>query len=121
MLAADRKPTRSSTTTICCRRPIGSRSSTSCAHCKKVCRATMRISLYLGIAACLAGMGVVLHGAILSSRDAGFVRSNPEAVSITDGGFGSDYFNLSYRLPEGWAQGLPGPPASQCADLVLVP
>ena len=73
----------------------------------------MRISLYLGIAACLAGMGVVLHGAILSSRDAGFIQSNPEAASITDGGFVSDYFNLSYRLPDEWAEGLLGPPPSQ--------
>ena len=79
----------------------------------------MRISLYLGIAACLAGMGVVLHGAILSSRDAGFVQSNPEAVSITDGGLVSDYFDLSYRLPEGWAEGLPGPPPSQSGYYVL--
>ena len=79
----------------------------------------MRISLYLGIAACLAGMGVVLHGAILSSRDAGFIQSNPEAVSITDGGFVSDYFDLSYRVPEGWAEGLLGPPPSQSGYYVL--
>jgi hypothetical protein len=79
----------------------------------------MRISLYLGIAACLAGMGVVLHGAILSSRDAGFAQSNPETISVTDDGFISDYFDLSYRVPDGWADGLPGPPPSQSGYYVL--
>jgi TonB family protein len=79
----------------------------------------MRISLYLGIAACLAGMGVVLHGAILSPRDAGFGPPNPEAVSVTAGGFASDYFDLSYRVPDGWAEGLPGPAPSQSGYYVL--
>jgi hypothetical protein len=79
----------------------------------------MRISLYLAIAACLAGMGVVLHGAILSSRDPGFVRSNPDALNVTDDGFVSDYFNLSYRVPDGWAGGLAGPPPSQSGYYVL--
>jgi hypothetical protein len=79
----------------------------------------MRISLYLGIAACLAGMGVVLHGAILSSHDAGFAQSNPEAIRVTDGGFVSDYFDLSYRAPDGWADGLPGPAPSQSGYYVL--
>jgi Gram-negative bacterial TonB protein C-terminal len=79
----------------------------------------MRISLYLAIAACLAGMGVVLHGAILSSRDAAFVRSNPDALNVTDDGFVSDYFDLSYRVPDGWAEGLAGPPPSQSGYYVL--
>jgi TonB family protein len=79
----------------------------------------MRISLYLGIAACLAGMGVVLHGAILSSRDAGFTQPNPEIVSVTDSGFASDYFDLSYRAPDGWAEGLPGPAPSPSGYYVL--
>lgn len=80
----------------------------------------MRISIYLGIAACLAGMGVVLHGAILSSRDTGFVQSaNPEDAYVTDGGFVSDYFDLSYRVPEGWAEGLAGPMPSQSGYYVL--
>jgi Gram-negative bacterial TonB protein C-terminal len=79
----------------------------------------MRIALYLGIAACLAGMGVVLHGAILSSRDAGLALSNPETISVTDGGFVSGYFDLSYQVPDGWIEGLPGPAPSQFGYYVL--
>jgi hypothetical protein len=79
----------------------------------------MRIAVYLGLAACLAGVGVVLHGAILSSRDAGFVQPNPEMVSVADGGFASDYFDLSYRVPQGWVEGLAGPPPSQSGYYVL--
>ena len=80
----------------------------------------MRIWLYLGIAACLAGMAAVLHGAILSSRDAGFVQSaNPEDAHVTDSVFVSDYFDLSYRVPEGWTEGLAGPMPSQSGYYVL--
>jgi TonB family protein len=79
----------------------------------------MRILLYLGIAGCLAGMGVAFNSAILSSRDADSAESNPGALSVTDDGFVSDYFDLSYRLPPGWAEGLPGPPPSQSGYYVL--
>ncbi len=74
----------------------------------------MRIWIYLGVAACLAGVGAVLHGAMPSSHGAGvFQSANPEDVKVADGIFVSDYFDLSYRLPEGWTEGLAGPDPSQ--------
>ena len=80
----------------------------------------MRVWPYLGIAVCLAGMGAVLCGALPSSRDAKIVQSaNPQDVKVIDGVFVSDYFNLSYRLPDGWTEGLAGPPPSQSGYYVL--
>src|ERR1700716_1542844 len=75
----------------------------------------MRIWIYLGVAACLAGSGAVRYGAAPSSYDAAAWQSaNPEDGKVADGIFVSDYFDLSYRLPEGWTEGLAGggpPPA----------
>jgi hypothetical protein len=80
----------------------------------------MRVWLYLGIAVCLAGIGAVLHGAMPPSRGAKIVQSaNPEDGKVIDGVFVSDYFNLSYRLPDGWTEGLAGPPPSQSGYYVL--
>ncbi len=80
----------------------------------------MRIWIYLGVAACLAGVGAVLHGAMPPSRGAGvFQSANPEDVKVADGIFVSDYFDLSYRLPEGWTEGLAGPDPSQSGYYVL--
>jgi Gram-negative bacterial TonB protein C-terminal len=80
----------------------------------------MRVWLYLGIAVCLAGIGAVLHGAMPSSRDARIVQSaNPEDGKVIGGVFVSDYFNLSYRLPDGWTEGLAGPAPSQSGYYVL--
>ncbi len=80
----------------------------------------MRIWIYLGVAACLAGVGAVLHGAMPSSHGAGvFQSANPEDVKVADGIFVSDYFDLSYRLPEGWTEGLAGPDPSQSGYYVL--
>jgi hypothetical protein len=80
----------------------------------------MRIWIYLGVAACLAGVGAVLHGAMPPSHGAGvFQSANPEDVKVADGVFVSDYFDLSYRLPEGWTEGLAGPDPSQSGYYVL--
>jgi hypothetical protein len=80
----------------------------------------MRVWLYLGIAVCLAGIGAVLHGTMPLSRGAKIVQSaNPEDGKVTDGVFVSDYFNLSYRLPDGWTEGLAGPAPSQSGYYVL--
>src|SRR5215471_4193241 len=80
----------------------------------------MRAWLYMGIAACLAGTAAVVPVAILSSRNAIVVQSaNPEDVHVADGVFVSDYFDLSYRVPEGWTEGLPGPSPSQSGYYVL--
>ena len=80
----------------------------------------MRVWLYLGIAACLAGIGAVLHGTVPLSRGVKVVQSaNPEDGKVIDGVFVSDYFNLSYRLPDGWTEGLAGPAPSQSGYYVL--
>ena len=80
----------------------------------------MRVWLYLGIAVCLAGIGAVLHGTMPSSQRAKIVQSaNPEDGKVIDGVFVSDYFNLSYRLPDGWTEGLAGPAPSQSGYYVL--
>src|SRR3981189_578395 len=80
----------------------------------------MRIWIYLGVAACLAGVGAVLHGAMPSPHGAGvFQSANPEDVKVAGGVFVSDYFNLSYRLPDGWTEGLAGPAPSQSGYYVL--
>jgi len=80
----------------------------------------MRVWLYLGIVVCLAGIGAVLHGAMPPSQGAKIVQSaSPEDGKVIDGVFVSDYFNLSYRLPDGWTEGLAGPPPSQSGYHVL--
>ena len=80
----------------------------------------MRVWIYLGIAACLAGMAAVLPVAILSSRNAAVVKpADPEDIRVADGVLVSDYFDLSYRLPDGWTEGLPGPNPSQSGYYVL--
>jgi hypothetical protein len=74
----------------------------------------------MGIAACLAGTAAVVPVAILSSRNAIVVQSaNPEDVHVAAGVFVSDYFDLSYRVPDGWTEGLPGPSPSQYGYYVL--
>jgi hypothetical protein len=61
-----------------------------------------------------------LSAAILSSRDAGAIQSaNPEDVRVADGSFVSEYFDLSYRTPGEWTEGLPGPNPSQSGYYVL--
>src|SRR3982751_3268361 len=80
----------------------------------------MRVWLYLGIAASLAGIGAVLYGTMPSSRDAEMFQSaNPEDGKVTNGVFVSDYFNLSYRLPDGWMEGVAGPAPSRSGYYVL--
>ena len=80
----------------------------------------MRVWMYLGLAACLAGLGAVRYGAVPSSHDAAAWQSaNPEDGKVADGVFVSDYFDLSYRLPEGWTEGLAGPAPSQSGYYVL--
>ena len=80
----------------------------------------MRTWIYLGVAACLAGLGAVRYGAVPSSYDAAAWQSaNPEDGKLADGVFVNDYFDLSYRLPEGWTEGLAGPEPTQSGYYVL--
>ena len=80
----------------------------------------MRTWIYLGVAACLAGLGAVRYGAVPSSYDAAAWQSaNPEDGKVIGGVFVSDYFNLSYRLSDELTEGLAGPPPSQSGYYVL--
>jgi hypothetical protein len=80
----------------------------------------MRTWIYLGVAACLAGLGAVRYGAVPSSYDAAAWQSaNPEDGKVADGVFVNDYFDLSYRLPEGWTEGLAGPEPTRSGYYVL--
>jgi TonB-like protein len=80
----------------------------------------MRAWIYLGVAACLAGLGAVRYGAVPSSYGvAAWQSANPEDGKVADGVFVSDYFDLSYRLPEGWSVGLAGPEPTQSGYYVL--
>jgi hypothetical protein len=79
----------------------------------------MRIGLYLGMV-CLAAMSATSVGAILSSLNVGVAKPvNPEDAFTADGVFVSDYFGLTYRIPEGWGEGLPGASPSQSGYYVL--
>ncbi len=65
-------------------------------------------------------MRIWIYLAMPPSRGAGvFQSANPEDVKVADGIFVSDYFDLSYRLPEGWTEGLAGPDPSQSGYYVL--
>jgi hypothetical protein len=80
----------------------------------------MRAWICLGVAACLAGLGAARYAAAPPSHDAAAWQSaNPEDGKVADGVFVSDYFDLSYRLPEGWTEGLAGPEPSQSGYYVL--
>jgi len=80
----------------------------------------MRIWIYLGVALCLAGVGAVRYGAMLSSQGADvFQTANPEDGKVVGGVFVSNYFDLAYRLPDGWTEGLAGPDPSQSGYYVL--
>ena len=60
------------------------------------------------------------YGAAPLSYDAAAWQSaNPEDGKVADGVFVSDYFDLSYRLPEGWSEGLAGPEPTQSGYYVL--
>jgi TonB-like protein len=73
--------------------------------------------MYLGaaavLAACVAGLGVARYGTAPQ-------RSvDPQDGQVTNGAYASEYFNLSYRLPEDWVAGLEGPAPSSSGYYVL--
>jgi hypothetical protein len=63
----------------------------------------MRKSLYLAICICLAST-LSCAGSSMST-----LAPNPDDGKVTDGVFTNTYFNLSYPLPQGWTEGMPGP------------
>jgi hypothetical protein len=76
--------------------------------------------LGLGVATCLVSWAGWRYGAVTSPY--GTVAAQvplPEDGKVLDGIYVNDYFDLSYPLPEGWTEGLPGPGPSDAAYYVL--
>jgi hypothetical protein len=73
----------------------------------------MRKLLYLATCVCLMS--------ILAWRLSGTTTPapNPDDGKVTDGTFSNTYFNFSYRLPQGWTEGIPGPGPSVSGYYVL--
>jgi len=79
----------------------------------------MRRALYLGAAICLLGLLAWQFGAVISLRGTKTFMSNPEDGKVAKGNYVSDYFGLTYRLPQGWTVGEAGPDPSQSGYYVL--
>jgi hypothetical protein len=73
----------------------------------------MRKLLYLAACVCLAS-AAAWRGSAATAPVA-----NPDDGGVHDGVFKSEYFNLSYRLPLGWTEGIAGPGPSQSGYYVL--
>jgi hypothetical protein len=79
----------------------------------------MRRVLYSGVAICVLGFFVWQFGAAIPLRGTKTFMSNPEDGNVSKGSYASDYFGLSYRLPQGWTVGEAGPDPSQSGYYVL--
>jgi hypothetical protein len=77
-----------------------------------------RFLLLLGVGVAISlvsGLGwrygaVMLHGTVVSL---------PEDGKVLGGAYVNDYFDVSYPLPDGWTEGLPGPDPSDSGYYVL--
>jgi hypothetical protein len=79
----------------------------------------MRRVLSSGVAICVLGFFVWQFGAAIPLRGTKTFMSNPEDGNVSKGSYASDYFGLSYRLPQGWTVGEAGPDPSQSGYYVL--
>lgn len=79
----------------------------------------MRRVLYSGVAICVLGFFVWQFGAAIPLRGTKTFMSNPDDGNVSKGSYASDYFGLSYRLPQGWTVGEAGPDPSQSGYYVL--
>jgi hypothetical protein len=68
---------------------------------------------YLAVLICLAS-GLTWHG-----HAATVPMPNPEEGAVKNSVFTNEYFNLSYPLPLGWTEGVPGPGPSRSGYYVL--
>src|SRR5271154_3227750 len=73
----------------------------------------MRKLLYLATCVCLAST-LACAGSTTTTP-----ATNPDDGKVTDGIFTNTYFNLSYPLPQGWTEGIPGPGPSVSGYYVL--
>ena len=81
-------------------------------------RRVMRALLVPGLAALAAAVFVAAIGVVHDST-APAALPNPEDGEFADGTYVSNYFNLSYRLPQGWAADMAGPAPSASGYYVL--
>ncbi|HEY2531544.1 MAG TPA: hypothetical protein VGJ20_27030 [Xanthobacteraceae bacterium] len=85
----------------------------------------MQRLLYVGVAtglvvACFLGWFAWQYGAAIFDRGtAKSFSANPEDGTIASGSYTSEYFRLSYRLPQGFVAGEAGPGPSQSGYYVL--
>jgi hypothetical protein len=79
----------------------------------------MRRALYLGAAICVLGLLAWQFGTATFLRGTKTFLSNPEDGKVANGDYVSDYFGLTYRLPQGWTVGEVGPDPSQSGYYVL--
>jgi hypothetical protein len=83
----------------------------------------MRRLLHLSAVACLAGLLAVMlawrYGETLLQFAVTPATPNPQDGRVTGGVYANAYFDLSYRLPQGFAEGLPGPDPSHSGYYVL--
>jgi hypothetical protein len=69
---------------------------------------------------CVVGWLAWKNGAAMTSRGTmTLFQSNPEDGKVENGSYINDYFNLTYRMPQGWTAGEAGPDPSQSAYYVL--
>src|ERR1700757_4386786 len=59
------------------------------------------------------------YGAVTLFHGTVSQMSLPEGGKVRGGMYVNDYFDLSYPLPEGWTEGLPGPDPSDTGYYVL--
>src|SRR5262245_14155674 len=122
MPAMGRKPTRWFRTTITCRPVTGRRCWTSCARSNSVTHAMRRL-LHIGAVACLAGsLALVLawrYGETLLPFAVTSATPNPQDGKVAGSVYANAYFDLSYPLPQGFAEGLAGPDPSDSGYYVL--
>jgi hypothetical protein len=74
------------------------------------------IALVTGLVSWLGsryGAAIWSHGTVMSQMPF------PEDGKVTGGIYVNDYFDLSYPLPEGWSEGVPGPDPSDSGYYVL--
>lgn len=69
---------------------------------------------------CVVGWLAWKHGAAMIPRGTmAIFQANPEDGKVANGSYINDYFDLTYRMPQGWTAGESGPDPSQSAYYVL--
>jgi hypothetical protein len=80
------------------------------------CYAMARVAPALSLSIALFGTAV---GAVAQAPASDRAVAVPEDGRLVDGVYRNRYFDLAYPLPEGWKEGLKGPPPSYSGSYVL--